>query len=199
MKYAIIGSGQIGTALARIFARKNIEVGIANSRGPETIESLAKDMGATVQPVSIEEAHEAEMIFLAVPFTSHKEVAEELGDWSGKIIVDATNALHVPPQSLGGRLSSEIVADAFVGARLVKAFNHLPAAQLGTNPSSPGQRQAIFISGNDAEANATVAALIVRLGLAPADLGRLDQGGVPLHAVNRRPGGLLFQNLEKVG
>lgn len=199
MKYAIIGSGQIGIALARIFARKNVEVRIANSRGPETIKPLAKEAGASVHAVSIEEAHQAEMIFLAVPFTSHKEVAEEFEDWSAKIIVDVTNALHVLPQSLAGRLSSEIVADAFVGAHLVKAFNHLPAAQLGINPSSPGHRQAIFVSGNDADANATVAALIVRLGLAPVDLGRLDQGGVPLHAVNGRPGGLLFQNVEKLG
>ena len=83
-----------------------------------------------MHPVSIEEAHEAEMIFLAVPFTSYKKVAEEFEDWKGKIIVDVTNALHVPPQSLGGRLSSEIMGDVFVGARLVKAFNHLPAAQL---------------------------------------------------------------------
>jgi predicted dinucleotide-binding enzyme len=44
----------------------------------------------------MEEAHQAEMIFLAVPFTSHKELAEESEDWSGKIIVDVTNALHVP-------------------------------------------------------------------------------------------------------
>src|ERR1700733_8844422 len=47
MKYVIIGSGQIGTALARIFARKNVEVGIANSRGPETLESLAKEAGSS--------------------------------------------------------------------------------------------------------------------------------------------------------
>jgi hypothetical protein len=199
MKYAIIGSGQIGTALARIFARKKIEVKIANSRGPETIESLAKEAGASVHPVSIDEACQAEMIFLAIPFPSHKEVAQESDDWSGKIIVDVTNALHMLPGSLGGRLSSEIVADAFTEARLVKAFNHLPAAQLGTNSSLPGQRQAIFVSGNDTDANATVAALIAKLGLAPVDLGRLDQGGVPLHAVDGQPGGLLFQNLEKLG
>jgi hypothetical protein len=160
---------------------------------------LAKETGSSVHPASIGEAHEAEIVFLAVPFTSHNQVAEEFGDWNGKIIVDVTNALHVAPQSLGGRLSSEIVADAFVGARLVKAFNHLPAAQLGTNPSLPGQGQAIFVSGNDADANATVAALVARLGLAPVDLGRLDQGGVPLHVVNGRPGGLLFQNLATLG
>jgi hypothetical protein len=155
MKYAIIGSGQIGTALARIFARKNIEVGIGNSRGPETIESLAKEAGASIHPVSFEQARQAEMIFLAVPFPSHKEVAQESLDWSGNILVDVTNALHMRPGSWEGHLSSEIVAEAFVGARLVKAFNHLPAAQLGTNPSLPRQRQAIFVSGNDADANAT--------------------------------------------
>ena len=53
MKYAIIGSGDIGTALARIFARKNIEVAIANSRGPKTLASLREEMGPTVFPQSI--------------------------------------------------------------------------------------------------------------------------------------------------
>jgi 8-hydroxy-5-deazaflavin:NADPH oxidoreductase len=198
MKYVIVGSGQIGTALARIFARKNVEVGIANSRGPETLESLAKEAGSSVRPVSIEEAHRAEIIFLAVPFTAHKEIAEKFELWDGKILVDVTNALRVAPQALGGRLSSEIVGEAFVGARLVKAFNHLPAAQLGTNPDSTGQRQAIFVSSNDLEASDTIAALITELGLAPVALGRLDQGGVPLHAVAGRPGGLMFQNLAKL-
>jgi 8-hydroxy-5-deazaflavin:NADPH oxidoreductase len=199
MKYAIIGSGQIGTALARIFARRNVEVAIANSRGPETLVSLAKEAGPAVHPVSIKEAHQAEMIFLAVPFTSHKEVAQEFEQWNDKILVDVTNALHVAPTALGGRLSSEIVAEAFPGARLVKAFNHLPAAQLGTNPLLPSQQQAIFVSSNDPDASRIVAALVTQLGLAPVELGRLDQGGVPLHAVAGRPGGLLFQNLEKLG
>ena len=198
MKYVIIGSGQIGTALARIFARKNVEVGIANSRGPETLESLAKEAGSSVRPVSIEEARRAEIIFLAVPFTSHKEIAEKFEQWNGKILVDVTNALRVAPQARGGRLSSEIVGQAFVGARLVKAFNHLPAAQLGTNPHSTRQRQAIFVSSNDPEASEMIAALITELGLTPVELGRLDQGGVPLHAVAGRPGGLLFQNLAKL-
>ena len=78
MKYTIIGSGNVGSALARIFARKNIEVGIANSRGPETLESLAKETGSFVRPVSMEVAHQAEIVFLAVPFTAHKEIAATL-------------------------------------------------------------------------------------------------------------------------
>jgi predicted dinucleotide-binding enzyme len=199
MEYAIIGSGKIGTALARAFARNNIEVAIANSRGAETLASLTKELGPSVVPKSIQDAYEAEIIFLAVPFSAHKDVAKQFTQWNGKIAVDVTNALHVAPEELGGLLSSEVVSQAFVGARVVKAFNHLPAAQLGTNPSLEGQRQAVFVSSNDADASATVAALATQLGFAPIELGRLDKGGVPLHAVGGRPGGLLFQNLVKLG
>ena len=199
MKYAIIGSGKIGAALARTFARKNIEVGIANSRGPETLASLKEELGPSVFPQSIQDAHKAEIIFLAVPFPAHKDVAKQFKQWSGRIVVDVTNALHVTPEELGGLLSSEVVSQAFVGARLVKAFNHLPAAQLGSNPPLEGQRQAVFVSSNDADASATVAAVATQLGFAPVELGRLDQGGAPLHVLGGRPGGLLFQNLVKLG
>jgi predicted dinucleotide-binding enzyme len=136
MKYAIIGSGKIGTALARIFARKNIEVAIANSRGPETLASLTEELGPSVFPQSVQDAYKAEMIFLAVPFSAHKDVAKQFEQWNGKIVVDVTNALRVAPEELRGLLSSEIVSQAFVGARLVKAFNHLPAEQLVLPPSN---------------------------------------------------------------
>jgi predicted dinucleotide-binding enzyme len=198
MKYAIIGSGNIGTALARVFARNKIEVGIANSRGPESLAALKKELGSSVVPQSVQDAYEAEIIFLAVPFLLHKDVAKQFNHWNGKLVVDMTNAFGVTPEQLGGRLSSEIVAQAFAGARVVKAFNHLPAAQLGTNPPLQGRRQAIFVSSNDAGASAAVAAVATELGFAPVELGKLDQGGVPLHIVGK-PGGLLLQNLEKFG
>lgn len=198
MKYAIIGSGNIGTALARTFAQKNIEVALANSRGPETLASLAREIGAGVSPQSVQDAIGAEMIFLAVPFSAHKDVAKLLQDWSGKIVVDLTNPFGVPPQELGGRVSSEVVAQSFVGARLVKAFNHLPAKQLGTNSSVEGQ-QVVFVSSDDANASATVAAIATQLGFAPVEIGHLAQGGVALHLVDGQPGGLLFQNLVKLG
>jgi predicted dinucleotide-binding enzyme len=198
MKYAIIGSGKIGTAIARTFAHKNIEVAIANSRGPATLASLAKELGPSVLPQSVQDASRAEIIFLAVPFSAHKDVAKQFKQWNGKIVVDLTNAFHVAPEELGGLLSSEVVSNAFVGARLVKAFNHLPAAQLGTNPSLEGQRQAVFVSSNDADASATVAAVATQLGFAPVELGRLDKGGTPLHVLGRQPGGLLSQNLVKL-
>ncbi|MGH6752949.1 MAG: NAD(P)-binding domain-containing protein, partial [Bradyrhizobium sp.] len=73
MKYAIIGSGKIGTALARTFARKGIEVAIANTRGPETLAPMVQELGSAVIPVSVDAALKAEMIFLAVPFSAHKD------------------------------------------------------------------------------------------------------------------------------
>jgi 8-hydroxy-5-deazaflavin:NADPH oxidoreductase len=199
MKYAIIGSGEIGTALARAFAREKIEVAIANSRGPATLASLTEELGPNVVPQSLQDACKAEMIFLAVPFSAHQYVAKQFEHWNGRIVVDVTNTLHVAPEETGGRLSSEIVSQAFVGARLVKGFNHLPAAELGTNPSQSGQRQVVFVSSNDAEASAAVSTVATQLGFAPVELGRLDEGGVPLHFVDGQPGGLLFQNLEKLG
>ena len=197
MKYAIVGAGEIGTALARTFARKKIEVAIANSRGPATLASLTKELGPNVVAQSIQDACKAEVIFLAVPFSAHPDVAKQFEHWNGKIVVDLTNAFHVAPKELGGLLSSEVVSQAFVGARLVKAFNHLPAEQLGTSPSLPWQ--VVFVSSNDADASATVAAVATRLGFAPVELGRLDKGGTPLHFLAGQAGGLLFQNLEKLG
>jgi predicted dinucleotide-binding enzyme len=198
MKYAIIGSGKIGTALARIFARKNIEVAIANSRGPETLVSLAKELGPSVVPQSVPDAHKADIIFLAVPFSAHRDIAKQIKQWNGKIIVDVTNAFHVAPGELGDRLSSEVLSEAFAGARVVKAFNHLPAEQLGTNPDKH-QPQALFISSNDAHGSASVATVASQLGFAPIELGRLDEGGVPLHVRSGKPGSLLLQNLVKLG
>jgi 8-hydroxy-5-deazaflavin:NADPH oxidoreductase len=179
MKYAIIGCGKIGTGLARTFARKKVDVAIANTRGPETLASLREELGPTVFPQSVQDAYQAEIIFLAVPFPAHEDVAEKFKQWNGKIVVDVTNALDVAPEDLGDLLSSEIVAKAFVGARLVKAFNHLPAAQLGTNPPLEGQQQVVFISSNDADASASVAAVATQLGFAPIELGRLDEGAYP--------------------
>ena len=203
MKYAIIGSGKVGSALARFFALSKIEVGIANSRGPATLAALANELGPTVVPQSVQDALAAEMIFLAVPFPAHREVAQHCKQWGGKIIVDTMNTLNLSPEQraeLEGRLSSEVVLQAFPGAHLVKAFNHLPAKLLGTNPAVAGQRQAIFVSSNGADASAAVAAVVTQLGFAPIELGRLDQGGVPLHVLDGgRPGALLFQNLTKLG
>lgn len=200
--YSIVGSGHVGRTLAGLFAKASIDVQIANSRGPESLTTIAKELGRHVAPVTLEHALDADVIFLAVGFMQVQAVAAKRSDWSGKLVVDVTNALQpaeVRETELRGLLSSEINAEFVAGAKLVKAFNHLPIQKLGMNPQVEGQRQVVFVSSNDADASATVAALAEQLGFAPVELGWLDEGGVALHAVGGKPSGLLFQNLAKLG
>lgn len=180
MTYAIIGSGAIGTALARQFARKAIPVRIANSRGPASIAALAKELGPSVQPVELAEALASDIVILAVPFTAVADTVAGVPDWQGRIVIDATNAINFSdfsPADLGGRASSDLVAGHVPGARLVKAFNTLPAAILASVPDADGGHRTVFASSNDAEAARTFAALAEALGFAPINLGRIDEGG----------------------
>ena len=100
--YAIIGFGHIGQALARAFARNGIEVSVATTREPESFASAAAAIGPEIIPATLAEAVRADVIFLAVRFESHPDVAKALRTWQGKTIVDVTNAYGVPPEKLGG-------------------------------------------------------------------------------------------------
>lgn len=102
MSYAIIGFGKIGQALAMAFARNDIEVSIATTRDPASVAADAAAIGPTVIPKTLAEAVKADILFLAVRFESHQEVAKALPNWQGKIIVDVTNAYGVSPEALGG-------------------------------------------------------------------------------------------------
>jgi 8-hydroxy-5-deazaflavin:NADPH oxidoreductase len=198
MTYSIIGSGNIGAALARQFARKGITVAIANLRGPDSIQLLKKELGEHIVPQTIEAALTANTVVLAIPFTAVSAIARNTRDWKGKIVVDATNAIDFPsyaPTNLGGRLSSELVTEQLHGARVVKAFNTLPAAVLATDPAEGHGRRVVFVSGNDMEANAEVAGLAEKLGFAPITLGKLTEGG----RLQQYGGPLVIQNLVKIG
>ncbi|MDT3379028.1 NADPH-dependent F420 reductase [Labrys neptuniae] len=196
MSYAIIGFGKVGQALARAFARKNIEVAVASRRPPEALEPQARAIGPTVVAKSLWKALEADTIILAVPFGEHREVAKALPSWKGKTIIDAMNAL-APLEELDGLPSSAFVAKAFTGARLVKGFNHLVAATLAADPVVEGGHRVVFLSSDDEDATASVAALAKQLGFAPVKLGKLDEGGALVHARDRIWGQLIFQDLFK--
>src|ERR1700753_4295777 len=157
MSYAIIGFGKMGQALAHAFARKNIEVTVASRRPPEALAPQARVIGPTIVAKPLQDAVEADTIFLAVPFGEHREGAKALPSWDGKTIIDATNAFGVPPEELDGLPSSAFVAKAFPGARLVKAFNHLGAAKLATDPEADGGHRVVFLSSDDDDAVAPVA------------------------------------------
>jgi predicted dinucleotide-binding enzyme len=197
MKYAIVGFGKIGQALAHAFARKNIDVTVASRRSPESLAPQARAIGPTVVAKSLRDALAADTIILAVPFGMHPEVAKARPSWKGKTVVDAMNSFPIPPEELDGLPSSAFVAKAFIGAKLVKGFNHLPAATLATDPVVEGGHRVVFLSSDDEDAIAPVAALAKKLGFAPVELGKFNEGGALVHARGQTWGPLIFQDLFK--
>jgi predicted dinucleotide-binding enzyme len=197
MSYAIIGFGKIGQALARAFARNGIEVSIATTRDPESFATEAAAIGPTVIPKTLVEAVKADIVFLAVRFEAHQEVAKTLPSWQGKTIVDVTNAYGVPPEELGGQPSSRFVAQAFTGGKLVKGFNHLGAAVLGQDPAVHGARRVVFLASDDDSAATEIAVLAERLGFSPIKLGGLSEGGMLVQARGNSWGQLIFKDLTK--
>ncbi len=188
----IIGAGNIGQALARTALRAGREVVIANSRGPESLAPLVADLGTGVSAGTVREAAAAAgVVAIAVPWTSVPAAVSGL-KWDGQPVIDATNAWNV---DLGGRTSSEIVADLVPGARLIKAANTLAADVLGADPHDAGGRRVIFLSGDDAAAKAAVAELFDTAGFFAIDLGDLVTGGrmqqlggpLPSHNLVRLP------------
>jgi hypothetical protein len=130
-------------------------------------------------------------VAIAVPWTDVPTAVDGLR-WDGQTVIDATNAWNA---DLGGRTSSEIVADLVPGARVVKAANTLGANLLGADPHEAGGRRVIFLSGDDPEAKAAVTDLFDAAGFFPIDLGGLVTGGrmqqlggpLPTHNLVRLP------------
>ncbi len=188
----IIGAGRIGHAMARIAVRAGRPVTIANSRGPDSLTSVVAELGDGVSAGTVQQAAAAGIVVLAVPWPRVPEALDGL-EWSGQIVIDATNDFD--PSDLDGRTSSEVVADRVRGARVVKAANTLTAAVLGSDPEEAGGRRVIFLSGDDAGANAEVGSLFESAGFSTIDLGGLSTGG----AMQQVGAPLAGENLIRIG
>ncbi len=187
----IIGAGHIGHALARTAQRAGRKAVIANSRGPESLTAVVAALGEGVSAGTVRDAATAAVVAIAVPWTDVPSAVDGLR-WDGQTVIDATNAWNA---DLGGRTSSEIVADLVPGARVVKAANTLGANLLSADPHEAGGRRVIFLSGDDPEAKAAVTDLFDAAGFFPIDLGGLVTGGrmqqlggpLPTHNLVRLP------------
>jgi 8-hydroxy-5-deazaflavin:NADPH oxidoreductase len=199
MSIGIIGAGNIGLAVAKTLARAGIPAIIANSRGPESLKETVAALTPTIKAGTREQAARADIVLIAVNWSKLPAAVAGLPAWSGRIVIDANNPIEAPlfkPVDLHGRISSQVVAELVSGARLVKAFNHLRAAVLASDPHASGGRRVLFYSGDDGAAKAEVGALIDRLGFAGIDLGPLALGG----RLAQFPGGPLpNQNLVRIG
>jgi predicted dinucleotide-binding enzyme len=198
MSMGIIGAGNIGLAVATTLARVGIAATIANSRGPDSLKESVGHL-PTIKAGTREEAAGADIVLIAVNWSKLAAALAGLPAWDGRIVIDANNPVEAPlfkPVDLQGLVSSQVVAGLVSGARLVKAFNHLRAQVLASDPRADGGRRVLFYSGDDNTAKAEVAALIDRIGFAGIDLGSLVVGG----KLTQFPGGPLpNQNLVRIG
>jgi len=199
MSIGIIGAGNIGLAVAKTLSRAGIAASIANSRGPESLQESVGGLSPTIKAATREEVASADIVVIAVNWSKLPAAVADLPAWGGRIVIDANNPIEAPlfkPVDLHGRISSQVVADLVSGARLVKAFNHLRADVLASDPRADGGRRVLFYSGDDSVAKAEVGALIDRLGFAGIDLGPLAVGA----KLTQFPGGPLpNQNLVRIG
>lgn len=179
MDIGIIGAGNIGGTVARLFAGAGHRVAIANSRGPETLAGLVAEIGPNARAATIEEAARfGEVVLEAIPFGRYEDLpADEL---AGKVVVSASN--YYPGRDgemdLGGLASSEVIARHLPESRVVKAFNTIYFVRLAENgrPDAPlEEREVIFVAGDDAEAKGIVSGLVEEIGFAPVDTGTLAE------------------------
>jgi predicted dinucleotide-binding enzyme len=192
----IIGAGRLGQALARTVRRAGRDVVLSNRRGGDPLTSVVLGLGDGVSVGRVADAAACELVMLAVPWTSVPTALDGL-KWEGEVVVDATNAVLIPslePAPLGGRTSSEIVAELVPGARLVKAANTLGADTLGTDPLVDRGRRVLFVSGDHRPAKDAVAQLFTQAGFFTIDLGALSVGG----ALQQAGAPLAGQNLLRL-
>jgi len=178
----VIGAGPIGRAVAAHAAAAGQKVLISNSRGPESLSGLVAELGSNVFATSVEDAANADVVVLAVPFVRAHEIGKLIRDWSGRIVVDTTNefAEYAPYSGrveLGDETASEFIARQLPGATIVKAFNAMYSDYVAPSPRHEAGRQVVFYAGDDAAANEVFGELVEGWGFAPVLVGGLRAGG----------------------
>ena len=178
MNIGIIGTGEVGSALGRLWAAKGHAV-MFGSRDPQSpkVRALLGAIGGARAGSAREAAQFGTVIVLATPFHATEAAIRTAGNLSGKIVVDATNPLNAdtPPSGLTVGLTTsaaEHIAAWAPGARVVKGFNTLGARLFG-DPVFDGQAASMFLCSDDAEAKRVVAGLAAELGFDVVDAGPL--------------------------
>jgi predicted dinucleotide-binding enzyme len=177
----LIGAGHIGSQLARLALKHGYEVVLSNSRGPETLAALVEELGRGARAgTAAEAAAQGDLVVVTIPLKAIGGVPIE--PLAGKIVIDTNNYYpqrdgHFRELDQRQATSSELLQRHLPTSKVVKAFNHVYAAQLTTDGTPPGtqNRRAFVIAGNDAEAKRTVTALIDQFGFDVVDAGPLTE------------------------
>lgn len=179
MRIAIIGAGNVGSALGRGWSARGhpVTFGVRDPKDARVQAVIAATSGKARAETVREAAAGAEVVVLATPWPAAREAVQSAGDLGGKVLIDATNPLtdDFSALVLGHSTSAgEEVARWARGARVVKAFNTIGAQHM-TDPRLGGERASMFLCGDDADARRTVAQLAEALGFEPVDAGPLRQ------------------------
>jgi 8-hydroxy-5-deazaflavin:NADPH oxidoreductase len=178
----LIGAGHIGSQVARLAIAHGYRVVISNSRGPETLAELVTELGPGARAASAAEAARAgDIVVVTVPLKNYRQVPVE--PLAGKIVIDTNNYYpqrdgHIPELDNESTTTAELLQAHLPASKVVKAFNHIYAAQLTTDgrPAGTPDRRALVIAGDDRDAKATVSALLDQFGFDAVDAGPLKEG-----------------------
>jgi len=180
MKIGMIGSGNVGSALGRVWANAGHEV-MFSSRNLDNDKALAAEIGTNARAGTPREAAAfGEVVVFAVPYGALPELGKTLADSiKGKVVIDACNPFperdgDVARRALeqgAGRFSAELLP----GARIVRAFNAVGAARMGEVHKEPG-RVGMPIAGDDKRATEVASGLVREIGFEPVLIGGLDMG-----------------------
>ena len=176
-----IGSGAIGSALARLSVAAGLNVVMSNSRGPESLAELVSELGDRARAATpAEAAQAADLVVAAVPFGHYRQLPAEA--LVGKTVIDTMN--YYPERD--GRMdeveareltTSELVQRHLAGSRVVKGLHNLDYRRLfvSARPSGAADRRALPIAGDDAAAKADVARFMDAIGYDAVDIGALSK------------------------
>ena len=178
----IIGAGHIGSQLARLAVASGYNVVISNSRGPETLSALIAELGPKARAATAVDAAKAgDIVVVSVPLKNYRAVPVE--PLASKIVIDTNNYYperdgHIPELDNESTTTSELLLAHLPTSKVVKAFNHIRAADLTTDgqPAGTKNRRALVIAGDDIEAKARMSHLIDQFGFDTVDAGPLKEG-----------------------
>lgn len=177
-----IGSGNIGSQLARLAVKQGYDVVLSNSRGPETLQPLIMELGEHARAATPAEAAAAgDIVVVSIPLKNYPQVPVE--ELRGKTVIDTMNYY---PQRDGNiaelddesTTTSELLQSHLPDSHVVKAFNNIVADHLTTQGTLPGtpNRRALPIAGNDATSKELVTSLINEFGFDVVNAGPLSEG-----------------------
>jgi predicted dinucleotide-binding enzyme len=178
----LIGAGHIGSQVARLAVAHGYDVVISNSRGPETLTALIAELGPRARAATPAEAAAAgDIVVVTVPLKNYRAVPVE--PLKGKIVIDTNNYYpqrdgNIPELDNESTTTAELLQAHLPASKVVKAFNHIYAAELTTHgqPSGAANRRALVIAGDDPDAKAAVTRLIDQFGFDVVDAGPLKEG-----------------------